>query len=77
MAVVFLFQLFTGRFLSSFSVVSGYFIVAYICGPSLLVYGVSQLLPRVRRVICLRCSWYCDYPFRWGPLEARPAADHP
>ncbi len=74
MTVVFFVQLATQSFMPSFSVVSGYFIVAYICAPSMLVYSVSLLMPRDRRVICLHCSWYRDYPFRWGIFEAAPAA---
>jgi hypothetical protein len=30
--------------------VSGYFLVAYICTPSLLVYSLTLLIPRMRRV---------------------------
>ena len=49
MSVVFLIHVFTiglpGR-----SVVSGYFLVAYICTPSLLVYSLTLLIPRMRRV---------------------------
>ena len=74
MAVFFLYLFFSGNFLPSFSVVSGYFILVVICGPSLLLYSVTLLIPRTRRVICLHCSWYRDYPFRMGTFEARPEA---
>ncbi len=71
MTVVFLIQFFSDSFPQSFGIVSGYLIVAYICTPSLLIYAVTLLIPRVRRVTCLHCSWYHDYPFRWGLFEAR------
>ena len=71
MTVVFLYQFFSGNFMPSHSGVSGYFIIAYICSPSLLLYAVTVLLPRTRRVICLHCSWFQDYPFSFGTFEAR------
>ncbi len=74
MTVVFLNLFFSGDFLPSHSGASGYFIIAFICGPSLLIYSVTVLLPRTRRVICLRCSWFRDYPFSRGTFEARPEA---
>lgn len=77
MTVLFLVLLFRGAFLPSFSIVSGYFILAFICAPSLLRYSVSLLMPRTRRALCLHCSWYHDYPFSWGPFEARSEADQP
>ena len=73
MAVIFLVQPST----ASFGFVSGYFSLGYICIPSLLVYSVSVLMPRDRRVICLHCSWYRDYPFRWGLFEAAPGPETP
>lgn len=54
----------------SFSAVSGYFILAYVCAPSLLVYSISILLPKRRRVICQRCSWYREYSYRPGMFGA-------
>jgi len=75
MSVVFLVQMFSGAFPVSFHVASGYFIIAYVSTPSLLLVALSMLFPRDRRVICLHCSWYRDYPFRWGEklFEARPS----
>ena len=46
----------------NFSVVSGYFFVAVVSAPSLLFYCISCFFQRERRVICLRCSWYQDFP---------------
>ena len=71
MAVVFLIQLYSGNFLLILSVASGYLIVAYICAPSLLLYVITLPIPRTRRVICLHCSWFHDYPWRRGLFEAR------
>lgn len=71
MAVVFLIQFFSGHFLHTMSVASGYFIIAYICAPSLLLYVITLPMPRTRRVICLHCSWFHDYPWRRGLFEAR------
>lgn len=77
MGVVFVVQLFTGTFPVAFSAVSGYFIAAYIATPSLLLYAVSIVFPRDRRVICLHCSWYRDYPSQWGEglFQAQGSAD--
>ncbi len=44
MAMVFLYMLFSGSFLPFYSTTSGYFIVAFVCGPSLLVYSVLASL---------------------------------
>lgn len=71
MGIVFVVQLFSGNFLPHFSMASGYFILLYVCTPSLLIYSVSLVIPKVHRVICLHCSWYRDYPFRWGLFEAK------
>ena len=43
-----------------------YFIAAYIATPSLLIYSVSILFPKDRRVICLHCSWFRDFAFQMG-----------
>ena len=52
-------------------VASGYFFVALVCAPSLMLYSISRLLPKERRVLCLRCSWYQDYPdYRLSASEA-------
>ncbi len=69
MTAVFLVQLFSGTILPNFSMVSGYLILAYICGPSLVIYAASALMPRIRRVTCLHCSWYHDYTFNRGPFD--------
>ena len=62
MTLAYLAQLFfTGSDLG-FGTGAGYFAIAWICGPSLLLYLVSRLLPRVRLVICDRCSWNAEYP---------------
>lgn len=39
----------------------GYLALPIIGGPSLVLYVASRLLPRTRRVICLRCSWNREY----------------
>lgn len=75
MSIVFLVQLFSGSFAPNNSLASGYFILIYICTPSLLIYAASLVIPQVHRVICLHCSWYRDYPYRWGLFEARPAGE--
>ncbi len=62
LALAYLAQLFWGRGGMGFGTGAGYFAVAWICGPSLLLYAISRLLPKVRRVICLRCSWNREYP---------------
>lgn len=62
MALLYLFQLFLGDFWLGFGTGAGYFAVLVILGPSFLLYLVSRLLPRVRQVICLRCSWNQEYP---------------
>ncbi len=71
MAMLFLYMLFSGSFLRFYTATSGYFIVALVCGPSLLVYSVSLLMPRELRIICLHCSWYRDYPYRRDLFETR------
>lgn len=49
----------------------GYFALTIIGGPSAVLYLISRLLPRTRRVICLRCSWSREYPApQWS---ARPS----
>ncbi len=62
LAVVYLGQLFLGSSSLGFGTGAGYYAVLWTCGPSLLLYLVSRLLPRVRQVICLRCSWNAEYP---------------
>ncbi len=64
LALAYLAQLFWGSANMGFGTGAGYFAVLWICGPSLLLYAVSRLLPKVRRVICLRCSWNQEYPAR-------------
>ena len=62
MSVVYLALLFFGGYALGFGTGHGYWAVAVIGGPSLVLYAVSRLLPRVRLVICLRCSWSQEYP---------------
>lgn len=64
MAALYLYWLLFGPGPMGFGLGHGYFAVAMICGPSFLLYLVSRLLPRVRNVICLRCSWNQEYPLR-------------
>ncbi len=71
MAMLFLYLLFSGSSPPFYTTTSGYFIVAFVCGPSLLVYSVSLLMSRERRIICLHCSWYRDYPYRRDLFETR------
>lgn len=68
MAVLYLVLLLGGRYALGFGTGHGYLAVALIGGPSLILYGVSRLLPPVRQVICLRCSWSRTYP----PERSRP-----
>ena len=70
MAVLFVVHLFSESFPTRFHDALGHYIMAFVCGPSLLIYMLALPLPKQRRVICLRCSWYRDFPFRWGPFEA-------
>ena len=62
LAIAYLVQLFWGGSNLGFGTGAGYYAIAWICGPSLLLYAISRLLPRVRRVICLRCSWNQEFP---------------
>ena len=69
MGVLVFVSLLAGGPFSNFSVVSGYFFVAVVTAPSLLFYAISWFFPKERRVICLHCSWYHDYPdpdTSWG-----------
>ena len=51
-----------------FGAVEGYWALPVIGGPSAVLYVVSRLLPRTRRIICLRCSWNREYPApQWSP----------
>ena len=63
MAVIYFSWLFWGSTPMGFGTGAGYFAVAVICGPSLLLYIISRLLPQRRNVICLRCSWNQEFPF--------------
>jgi hypothetical protein len=54
--------LFWGPLPMGFGTGHGYWAVAFISAPSLLLYAVSRLFPRRRLVICLRCSWNHEYP---------------
>ncbi|MCP3957456.1 MAG: hypothetical protein GY719_06355 [bacterium] len=71
MAVVFVFHFFSESFPTNFHNAFGHYVVAFVCGPSMLIYTLALPFPKQRRVICLRCSWYRDYPVRRGPFEAR------
>jgi hypothetical protein len=61
MAVLYLGVLFWGRWPLGFGSGHGYAAVAFIAGPSLLLYAISRLFPRRHRVMCLRCSWSHEY----------------
>ncbi len=74
MAVVFVFHVFSESFPTDFHDAFGHYVMAFVCGPSMLIYTLALPFPKQRRVICLRCSWYRDYPYRWGPFEARSEA---
>lgn len=63
MALVYLSFLIWGTISPGFGTGAGYFAVAVIGGPSLLLYLISRLLPQRRNVICLRCSWNREFPF--------------
>lgn len=62
MGLVYLFLLLSGNRGMGFGMGHGYFAATLICGPSLLLYLLSRLFPRRRKVICLRCSWNEEYP---------------
>lgn len=62
LAMTYLAQLFLGGTWLGVGTGAGYYAVLWIGGPSLVLYMVSRLLPRVRQVICLRCSWNEEYP---------------
>ncbi len=64
MAIGYLYWLFFGDTPVGFGTGHGYFAVAVIAGPSFLLYTFSRILPRVRNVICLRCSWNQEYPLK-------------
>lgn len=63
MALAYLGFLIWGTTSPGFGTGAGYFAVGVIGGPSLLLYAVSRLLPHLRDVICLRCSWNQEFPF--------------
>lgn len=64
MAVVYLALLFLGSpgMGLGFGTGHGYFAVALIGGPSLVLYAISRFFPRNRLVICLHCSWNREFP---------------
>lgn len=74
MAVVFAIHMGSESFPTNFHNAFGHYIMAFVCGPSMVLYTLALPFPKQRRVICLRCSWYRDFPFRWGPFEAQPTA---
>ena len=61
MALVYLSLLFAGSRALGFGTGHGYLAIAIMGGPSLVLYAVSNLLPKRRRVICLHCSWSHEY----------------
>ena len=61
MAVVYLAMLLVGNRALGFGTGHGYFAVALIGGPSLLLYALSNLMPKRRRVFCLHCSWNREF----------------
>jgi len=65
MALVYLAVLLLGSRALGFGTGHGYFAVALIGGPSLLLYALSNLVPKRRRVICLHCS--CNQEFDLEP----------
>lgn len=62
MGIVYVVFLFWGDSHFGFGTGHGYAAVVVIATPSLLLYGISRLLPRRRLVMCLRCSWNREYP---------------
>jgi hypothetical protein len=62
MGLVYVVTLLWGDLQLGFGTGHGYLALAFIGGPSILFYLISRLFPRVRRVICQRCSWNQEYP---------------
>ena len=61
-AALYLVQLFWGEGALGFGTGAGYYAVAWIGGPSMILYALSRLFARTRIVICQRCSWNQEYP---------------
>ena len=61
MAAVYVAMLLFGSRPLGFGTGHGYFAVAIIGGPSFLLYVLSNLVPKRRRVICLHCSWNDEF----------------
>ena len=52
----------------------GFILAGFTIGPAMLLYAFTRFLPRYFRVVCLRCSWYRDYAFRFRVFEAKESA---